>query len=208
MYGKWTVLICMMFFCLGQTVAAEFVEGRHYIKLSNTKTRQAEVTEYFSFFCSHCYNQQLLMKDIAKSLPRRVKFERVHVDGVPGQNTQTELLLTKALVTATKLKVEDKIVNALFKAINVQKRKVDDDADVRALFLANGVNAMMFDNTFGSYSVESLYEEALEKVAKLRLMGEKGIPTLVVNGKYKPVAARITSVGEYKELISYLLKKR
>ncbi|NMP30010.1 thiol:disulfide interchange protein DsbA/DsbL [Thalassotalea sp. M1531] len=199
--------IFVVFFLSFPLFAEEFIEGRHYRVLDTPKAKQKEIREYFSFHCAPCYSQQSFMKELERGMPRRAKFVKNHVDGVEGQDPAAEKLLTKAVITAEKMRMKDKVVKALFERIQKQKQSFDTVEDIRALFISLGGSEFMFDSTFNSFSMDMMLEETLKNTELVRAAGEKSVPTLIINGKYKPLTGRITSMAQYKDLIYYLLRK-
>ncbi len=73
--------------------------------------------------------------------------------------------------------------------------------------MINGVEGDKFDKAFTSFSVNTQSKKMQNKTKALRQQGFSGVPTLIINGKYKPVTDEIKSMDEYRKLISYLLNK-
>ncbi|MFD2167910.1 thiol:disulfide interchange protein DsbA/DsbL [Thalassotalea euphylliae] len=189
------------------THAQEFIEGKHYRVLDTPKAKQKEIREYFSFYCAQCLSQESFMQDLEKGMPRRAKFIKNHVSGVTGANPEIENLLTKAVLTAEKMRMKDKVIKAIFERIQQKKQDFTSVDDIRNLFISLGGSEFMFDSTFNSFTMDMQLEEMQKLTEQVRNAGEKGMPLLVVNGRYKPLTSRITSMGQYKELIYFLLKK-
>ena len=187
--------------------AVEFTEGDYYIEIKGDMTKEKEITEFFSFYCTHCFKQEPLMNELIAFLPADITFKKNHVDNMPGQSLKIEQALTKALITAEILKVKDKIVPAIFKYIHTDKAKFDNEQDIKNIFLINGVDNSQFDKTFASFHVANQFKKMQHKTKSLRQQGIGAVPTLIINGKYKPVTNNIKSMDEYKNLISYLLNK-
>lgn len=59
--------------------AASFEEGKHYKILDVEKSETPKVTEFFSFYCPHCYKFEAIVKSLKPALPKSVKFEKIHV---------------------------------------------------------------------------------------------------------------------------------
>ncbi|WP_057831655.1 thiol:disulfide interchange protein DsbA/DsbL [Colwellia sp. TT2012] len=187
--------------------AVEFTKGDYYIEIEGSLTEKKEITEFFSFYCPGCFKQESFMNELKLSLPASAEFKKNHVDGMPGRNIKIEQALTKALVTADILKVKEKIIPAIFKYIHISKAKFNNDKDIKNLFLINGVDGDKFDKTFNSFSVNIQSQKMQKKTEALRKQGFSSVPTLIINGKYKPVTDKIKSMDEYKKLITYLLNK-
>ena len=208
MHRKFLITIFAFLVINGAVKAIEFTEDDYYIEIEGKATKHKEITEYFSFFCPHCFKQEALMDELIASLPAGATFKKNHVDSMPGQNIKIEQALTKALVTAEILKVKEKMIPAIFKYIHIDKAKFDNETDIRNLFLINGVDGNKFDKTFASFTVNAQSKKMQKRTKELRLQGITSVPTLIINGKYKPLTDNIRSMDEYKKLILFLLNKK
>ena len=186
-------------------LANEFVEGKHFQVLNTPKTNQKEIRQYFSFYCKRCYSQESFMKDLAKGIPRRAKFVKHHVDGITDKTLDQEQLLTKALITADKMRMKDRVVDAIYNHIHVKNKDFNNIDEVKALFEQNGGSEFMFDSTYGSFSLDIQFETMQKQSQAVKDAGVKNFPALIVNGRYKPLTSRITSMDQYKALIYFLL---
>lgn len=194
-------------FCASFVHAKSFEEGKHYQVLAQPISEKKEVREYFSFYCPHCFSQEPLMKEITAALPEGVKFQKNHVDGMPGQNIEVEQSLSKALIAAQLLKVEQQLVPQIFAQIHVEKQPFKSVAEVKDLFVKNGIDADTFDKAMKNYSLVTRFKAMNRNTEKLRSQGVTGVPTLIINGKYRPLTSDIKSVEEYKALVIHLLDK-
>lgn len=185
----------------------QFRLGEHYIEVEGTQTSTPQVTEFFSFYCPHCYNSEPFMHKVRNLLPESSQFSKNHVDAMPGRNVDIEHLLTKALITANLLNIEDKMVSSIFSYIHQSKADFSEQKDIKNLFLLNGVNSQEFDKTFGSFKVNMAANTMRKNTTKLRKQGFGAVPTLIINGKYKPNTKGLKSMDEYLELVKFLLAK-
>jgi protein dithiol oxidoreductase (disulfide-forming) len=166
-----------------------------------------EVREFYSFFCGHCFKQEAFIHQLIKVLPADVALIKNHVNSMPGQQLAIEDALTKALITAQLLKIETTIVAAIFERIHVTKQGFKSVGDIKNLFIEKGVLAADFDNTFASFKVAMEAKKMLGFTHSLRAQGVSGVPTLIINGKYKPEVSQIKDLQQYKRLIRYLVNK-
>jgi thiol:disulfide interchange protein DsbA len=185
----------------------QFILGEHYIEIEGTQTSTPQVTEFFSFYCPHCYKAESFMGNVKKLLEQPSQFVKTHVDGMPGKSIEVEHLLTKALVTARLLNIEDKMVAVIFSYIHKGKADFSTAKEVKNLFLLNGVDSVEFDKTFGSFKVNMAANTMRVKTSALRKQGIGSVPTLIINGKFKPNHQALKTQKEYLELISFLLTK-
>ncbi|MCL1050999.1 thiol:disulfide interchange protein DsbA/DsbL [Shewanella abyssi] len=205
--GLFLLLVLLTLSICNISHAIEFTEGDYYVEVEGKPTATKQVTEYFSFYCPACFNQESLMSEIKAFLPADAQFKKNHVDGMPGRDLEIERSLTKALITAGSLQVSDKVIAAIFNYIHVDKASFSDNTAIKDLFLANGVDGEAFDKVFSSFSVNTQARQMQRNTERLRQQGYTGVPTLIINGKYKPIAKKIRNIEEYQALITYLLNK-
>lgn len=190
--------------------AQEFTEGVHYREIDGSQTANKEITEFFSFYCPHCYSQEPFMADLKANLPAGAVFKKNHVDRMPGTKVEVEHALSKALITAEILKIDSKVIPLIFERIHTQGNKnkgFNNNDEIKALFVSQGVDATTFDKTFNGFTVNSKFRQMQKKIAHLRKQGFSQVPTLIINGKYMPIVNKLSSLDEYKQLVYYLLNK-
>jgi thiol:disulfide interchange protein DsbA len=201
------LLISSIIAFTAQADDSRFKLGEHYVEVKGEQTSTPQVTEFFSFYCPHCYNSESFMHKVRDLLPEPAQFTKIHVDSMPGRNTDVEHMLTKALVTAKLLNIEDKMVQSIFTYIHKNKADFSTQKDIKNLFLLNGVNSEKFDKTFGSFKVNMEANTMRKKTEAIRKQGFGSVPTLIINGKYKPNTKGLKSMDEYLEIVKYLLAK-
>jgi len=189
--------------------AGEYVEGKQYTKVSESVTAKPEVREYFSFYCPHCFKFEPFMHDVKASLPKGVKFERNHVDFLRAASPEIQALLSKSVVVAQQLGMENKLVGAVFNYIHVQRAAITSEKDIRNIFVLNGADQDKFDQLMKSFSVNSQAKKMKKNqdamTAKRAL---SGVPAIFINGKYRINVKELDPSNfqaDYKNLINYLL---
>jgi len=203
--------VLVTFLLLSSTLvsADDFVKGTHYNELSkpiNGNLNSAkEVREFFSFYCPGCYRHEPIIDELKTSLPDNVALIKNHIDGMPGRDVVIEEALSKALLTASLLNVEDEIVAAIFNYIHVNKARFSNDKDIKNLFLLHGIDEQRFDKVFNSFSVKTGVNKMKKATEILRKQGVTRVPTVIVNGKYILETRAIKSKEQYIELVLYLL---
>ncbi|MDC8830615.1 thiol:disulfide interchange protein DsbA/DsbL [Alteromonas gilva] len=202
------LILFISFFCpLLGAQSAQFNEGDHYLELAGNLTEKKEITEFFSFYCPACFRQEPFMNELKASIPDDSVFNKNHVDGMPGRKPEIEYLLTKALITAEHLNVDKRLVPAIFNYIHESKADFTNEKDIKNLFIINGVAGDKFNKTFSSFSVDAKAKQMQKNTGDIRAQGFTGVPTLIINGKYKPVTKNIKTMQEYKNLVFFLLNK-
>lgn len=189
--------------------AVKYTEGKQYTKISETLSSKTEVREYFSFYCPHCFSFEPFMESVKKNLPAGVSFERNHVDFLRAASPKVQAMLTKSVVVAEQLGMDKKLINAVFKYIQVQRAVITSEKDIRNIFVLNGADGEKFDKLMKSFGVNSkakLMKKNQETMTQKRAI--TGVPAVIVNGKYRINAQELDKNNfeqDYQNLIAYLL---
>ena len=181
--------------------AAKFNEGEHYKVLDLEASKKPMVTEFFSFYCPHCNSFEPIIQQLKQQLPKDAKLQKNHVSFMGGN---MGLPMSKAYATMIALKVEDKMVPVMFNRIHTMNKPPRDEAELRQIFLDEGVDAKKFDAAYNGFAVDSMVRR-FDKAFKDS--GLSGVPAVVVNNRYLVEAQSISSLDEYFELVNFLLKK-
>ncbi|MEZ8196536.1 MULTISPECIES: thiol:disulfide interchange protein DsbA/DsbL [Vibrio] len=181
--------------------AAQFSEGEHYKVLDLEASKKPVVNEFFSFYCPHCNSFEPIIEQLKTKLPEGVKLNKNHVSFMGGPMGKS---MSKAYSTMIALKVEDKMVPILFNRIHNMRKAPKDDAELRQIFLDEGIDAAKYDAAFNGFAVDSMVRRS-DKAFKDS--GLTGVPAVIVNNRYLVEAQSIKSLDEYFELVNFLLKK-
>ncbi|MGF1754152.1 thiol:disulfide interchange protein DsbA/DsbL [Vibrio makurazakiensis] len=179
--------------------AAQFEEGTHYKVLEVEKAKKPTVTEFFSFYCPHCFKFEAVVENLKPSLPESASFEKVHV-AFMGNNMAVPM--AKSYATMMSLGVEKEMVPAMFNQIHQLRQAPKDEAALRQLFIDNGVEAKKFDAAYNSFAVNSMQKRFDKQFEASTLTG---VPGVLVNDKYIVKADQIKSYEEYNQLVNFLL---
>ncbi|MCL1143679.1 thiol:disulfide interchange protein DsbA/DsbL [Shewanella gaetbuli] len=184
--------------------AADYKEGVHYTVINDGPgTAKPEITEFFSFFCGHCYNfSKTVIPKIEQTIPEGVAFKQAHVEFI-GREMGVEM--SRAFAIAHQLKVEDKIEPAIFSAIHDKKQSFTSLKDLRLLFIANGVEGKDFDAAANSFMVNAQMSKMKRDTTNAKI---SGVPSLVVNGKYRVETGAIKSYDELLDIAYYLAENK
>ncbi|MGF1904833.1 thiol:disulfide interchange protein DsbA/DsbL [Aliivibrio salmonicida] len=179
--------------------ATSFEEGKYYNVLNVDKSTTPKVTEFFSFYCPHCYKFEAVIKSLKPALPKSVKFEKVHVAFM---GNKMAVPMAKSYATMVALGVEDTMVPAMFKQIHELGQRPKDEAALRQIFIDNGVDAKKYDATYNNFVVNSMQRNFDKQFEASTLTG---VPGVLVNNKYIVKPDAIRSYDEYNQLVNYLL---
>lgn len=183
----------------------EFVEGVHYQKLDvpveTQDADQVEVVEVFSYACIHCKTFDPTLEAWRETLPDGVAFRRV-----PAIFDQTWALFAQAFYTAEVLGVSDQVHTPMFVAIHDRGVDLRDPNLIAVLFEQQaGIDPAEFTQVFNSFGVRSRVQQA---DAHGRAYGISGVPTLVVDGRYKVDGRMAGNNTNMLAIVEYLISQR
>lgn len=164
-----------------------------------TSKDKVEVVELFWYGCPHCYKLEPYVERWLKRKPKNVKFVRM-----PGVFRASWEIHARAYYTAEILGVVDKVHRPMFEAIHEQKRRMNDEASIMGLFNAHGVSNKDFKRVFRSFAVETKLRRAKDMG---RRYGAKGVPALIVNGKYRTSAQDAGGNAKVFKVVNQLVKQ-
>ncbi|MFP2769267.1 thiol:disulfide interchange protein DsbA/DsbL [Oceanisphaera sp. KMM 10153] len=195
---KYIVVLFTLLLAPLVNAAPEFKEGVEYKVVNETASSKPEVTEFFSYVCSHCYSFEPLMEKLQERLPE------VQLKKVPVSFLGRELgpVLQRAYGAAVLLKVDDKLTPVIFDRIHRQKKMPGGLDDIKTIFVANGVEAKAFDGVINSFALNGMvaqYDKATER------FNVRGTPTIVVRDKYELNMSEIGSEERFYRVVEYLL---
>jgi thiol:disulfide interchange protein DsbA len=158
-----------------------------------------EVAEFFWYGCGHCYSFEPILQAWEKTLPDDVSFR-----GVPAVWRENMELHARAYYTAEALGVLDTMNPVIFQAMNVDRKQLASQAEIAALFTANGVSEADFNKAFNSFGVKSQVSQAS---ATGKAAGLKGTPALMVNGKYYVSGGKGGTQADMLKIVDFLIEK-
>lgn len=184
--------------------AATFKEKIHYERVQpavpSSVEGKVEVVEMFWYGCPHCYNLEPHVKRWLKRKPKNAEFVRIPaIFGRPDW-----VLHARAYYTAEVLGVLDKTHEAMFDAIHGQKKHLNTEDDILKLFIQHGVTEQDFKRVFKSFAVEAKVRRAKDLSQRY---GIKGVPALVVNGKYRTGSQLAGGNAKIFQVVNQLVKE-
>lgn len=183
--------------------AAPFNAGQHYEQVTppqpTVNPDKVEVLELFWYGCPHCYRLEPYVKRWLKKKPANVEFVRM-----PGVFRPSWEIHARAYYTAEILDAVDQVHGPMFEAIHEQQRPMNTEATIMALFKEHGVAEKDFKRVFRSFAVETKLRRARDMGQRY---GARGVPTLVVNGKYRTAAKEAGSNASVFQVVDYLVKQ-
>ena len=191
----------LLFFSCAQ--AEEYVAGRHYEILdSPSVTRdpsKVEVVEVFWFGCNHCYALESYILPWKKTLPKDVDYWKSHVTWNP-----TSKIHARLFYSAKALGIEDKIVPGAFTAIQREGRFLTGNSELEYFFKGFGVEKEKYLSVSNSFGVNNAVKQADNRMRQWTITG---VPTLIVNGKYKVSGTREVGTDRLLDVVDFLIEK-
>lgn len=192
--------------------ADKFVEGTHYEVVAEKATAKAEVKEFFSFYCGHCFRFEPYANKLASQLPKGVELEKVHVDFVQAAAPEVQNAVARAYLVGKSAGQGEKVAAMIFDYIHKKRATFSNEDDIRKLWLVNDLDAKVFDakiNSMPIVTAANTMKTTQNKWSENRVL--TSVPMLLVNGKYKPKFEALKSENfeqELNELVTYLLAKK
>tara|TARA_Y100000768_G_scaffold213144_1_gene160626 strand:+ start:36 stop:683 length:648 start_codon:yes stop_codon:yes gene_type:complete len=177
--------------------------GVHYEILDNPTTvrdpSKIEVTEVFWFGCNHCYALEPYIARWKKDVPADVAF-------IKSPATWNEMLKTHANIyyTAKALGIEQQFVPAAFNTIQNEGRRLTGNTELEYYFRGFDIDRNKYKAVSTSFGVRNAVEQADKKMKQWKVTG---VPSLIVNGKYKVSASRAVRTDQLFDVVDFLVEK-
>ncbi|QIZ77477.1 thiol:disulfide interchange protein DsbA/DsbL [Ferrimonas lipolytica] len=185
--------------------ATAYDQGKHYIDLKDKGFNAPnQVVKVYSTNCPFCYKyEKSVIPNYEKNLPDGINYDAYHITTKPpfGLEKATAVAVGKVLGE----KQYKTVKMAYYKQLHDLKKKFTSSEEATQFGIDKlGISQAEFDKHAASPEVAKLllkWDQGLE-VAKV-----KGIPAIVVNGKYLINTQSVTSMKMLDELTAELLAK-
>ena len=202
-----TLLLVAMIFGVAAPVSAQpslYVEGTHYEIIANpvrtADPNKIEISEIFWYGCPHCYAFEPLITSWEEKLPSDVAFVRS-----PGMWNQTMEIHAQIYYAAEALGVTGKIHDVAFNEIHQRRNYLQTEDAIKDMFVSQGVAPADFDKAWKSFSVSSAVKRAN---TRMRDYGVRGVPSIVVNGKYLvSVGGAVPTQTDMLKIVDFLVQR-
>ncbi|GAA3909483.1 thiol:disulfide interchange protein DsbA [Halomonas cibimaris] len=190
---------------LSAAVSAQtLTEGEDYTRLETPVTTQAaddqiEVTEVFWFGCPHCYRLQPAVTEWYSTLP-----DDVVVVQQPATMGGAWNVHAGAFYAAQALGIEDELHADFFDALHEQGRELTDTDTLAAFFSNYGVSQDAARKALDSFGVKAQVNKAHARLRNMRL---KGVPALVVDGRYVVTPQSAGSLANMPKVAEALIQR-
>lgn len=162
--------------------------GVEYVNLatpqpSQTVGKKVEVIEFFMYHCPHCNSLEPTLEQWVKKQGDNIIFKRVHMPYSGASDPEAHLHLTlEAMGKAEEYQAR------VFKAIHVDRVRMNRDENVIDWAVKNGLDKAKFMDAWNSFGVMTKLRRAQQVVANYKV---DSVPTIVVDGKYMTSPAQV-----------------
>jgi len=183
----------------------KYQEGVHYFKIDQVPADNGsgivEVTEIFSYACSHCNTFETYMQSWSEKKADNVKLTRIPV--VFGRKAWE--MMARGYIAAEMMGIVEESHMAMMDAIwkdGKQFRNLDQLANFYTGF---GVEKSAFIAHFQSFAADSQLRKSQRDV---QLFGINGTPSLVVARKYRVTSNKdVTDFNAMLDVVDFLVAK-
>lgn len=204
MIKRWLTGIFMLVLVSGGAVAqSAFVDGTDYQSISPAvKTSQPDkivVTEVFWYGCPHCFRFEPYVERWAAGLPDTVVFEQVPSSLNPRWTEHARTYYSLKMMNAL-----EQTHKALFDAIHLKRQRLTSLDTIAAFIAELGLDEKAFRENYFSFPVET---QIRKNVQKEKRYGHRGVPAVIVNGKYLVSASLAGSNERMIQIMNFLVDK-
>lgn len=182
---------------------AEIVAGRDYLVLNPAQPTAAEgkveVIEFFWYGCPHCYELHPYLKQWLKQKPQDVEFRYV-----PAVARESWVPGAKLFYTLEALGELERLNDRVYDAIHLEQVDLNDEGVLLDWMAKQGVDRRKFLDTYNSFAVQAKVAKARQMARDYRL---RGVPTLVVDGKYLTSGTHAGSLQGAVAVMDQLVRK-
>ena len=177
------------------------VAGQDYANISGpppaTPAGTAEVVEFFSFACPHCFEFEPTLEAWLKRSPPGVHFHRYPVRFLQNaSNFQPMYFALEAMGLA------ETMSQKVFNAFHIERQRLDSPETISAFMTKNGVDAARFMATFNSFSVRTKVQQAN---AVMTAYNVDSVPTLAVGGRFLTSPSSAKGAPQALAVVDYLV---
>ena len=206
MIQKAILALCLL---LGSQLAVaqqdKYQEGVHYFKIdqipAETGSDIVEVTEIFSYACSHCNTIDPYIQAWSKNKPDNVVLNRIPV--VFGRRAWE--MMARGYIAAEMMGIVEESHIAMMDAIWKQGKQFRSKEELAVFYAGFGVEESAFLAHFDSFALDSQLRKSQRDV---QLFGINGTPSLVVNRKYRVTSSKdVRDFDAMLDVVDFLVAK-
>ena len=182
-----------------------YQEGVHYFKIgqvpANTDSDTVEVTELFSYACSHCNTMEPYLQSWNKTKADNVVFNRIAV----GFGRRQWEMMARGYIAAEMLGIVEESHVAMMDAIWKQGKQFRNLSELANFYSGFGVEKDAFIAHYESFAADSQLRKSQRDV---KLFGITGTPSLVVARKYRVTSSEnVRGFNVMLDIVDFLVAK-
>lgn len=188
----------------------KFTENQHFVRMVPTQPTvggadKIEVAEFFWYGCGHCYDFEPHINRWSESKPSNVRFVRIPATWNPLVMLHAQLYYTEeVLVKNGKITDPERFRASVFDEYHKRGNRMTTEAAIQSVFTRQGVSADDFTNTWKSFEVAQKLRVAQDLARRYAITG---VPSIVVNGKYRTGAQEAGGYPRLLEVINELVER-
>jgi thiol:disulfide interchange protein DsbA len=204
MFKSWfTALLALTFVSASASAQMAFVEGTDYQTISppvqTSEPDKVVVTEIFWYGCPHCFRFEPYVERWSSSLPEGVVFEQV-----PSSLNPRWTEHARAYYSFKMMGVLEEVHRDFFDAIHLERQRLMDLDSIADFVASQGLDAEAFREHYASFPVETQVRKDMQKEKRY---GHRGVPAVIVNGKYLVSASMAGSNERMIQVINFLVSR-
>ncbi len=198
---KKLLLGLVLFFTLPAAFAQQaFIEGRDFDRVASEIPQDGDkinVTEVFWYGCPHCFRFEPYANRFKANLPDDVNFEQQ-----PSVLNPRWAEHARTYYALEMMGIKDVLHEEFFNALHLKRERLFDVDAIAAWVADQGQDAAKFKELYFSFPVETLLRKNMKKEQRY---GHRGVPAVIVNGKYLVSASKAGSNERMIEIMNFLI---
>ncbi|MGH8223620.1 MAG: thiol:disulfide interchange protein DsbA/DsbL [Woeseiaceae bacterium] len=188
----------------------KFTENQHFMRMVPTQptvggSDRIEVAEFFWYGCGHCLDFEPYVNGWAADKPANVRFVRIPATWNPLVKLHAQLYYTEEVLARNgKIADPEGFRAAMFNEYHRRGNRMTSESAIQDVFERQGVSAEDFASTWNSFEVAQKLRVAQDLQRRYAVTG---VPTIVVNGKYRTGAGEAGGYPRLLEVIDELVAR-
>jgi len=183
--------------------AANWEQGVHYFELAEPQPVQTdekiEVRELFWYGCPHCYSLEPFLENWKQNKPEKAGFVLM-----PGIFNKASQFHARVFYTFESLDITKRVHRDFYDEIHQRGNRMRSPSAVAQFAAKHGVEDKAFEDAFNSFSVDANVRNARKM---FRDYEATGVPTLIVDGRYRITVASAGGHEQLLQLINFLVER-
>ncbi len=154
---------------------------RDYVLIPEGIVKEQGITEIFGYWCPACYSFETTVQEIRERRPD------IQINQIPAGNEE----IARLFYTIQALQLGEEAHMNVYKDWQLKREPFRDESDMANFARRHGYDEKKFMDTYRSFGVGLKAKNAIRLVNALGSAAVfDGVPTVIVNGKYKVIRGR------------------